>query len=960
MAISSSSGQENVGYDPFCGSEPHRSVSARLYDVFINHRGPDVKETLALELYNSVKELGFRPFLDCQEIELGDTFPCALKNAIYSSLVHIAIFSKTYAESPWCLAELTLMLKTKAKIIPVFYDVTPAHLRLKNGGYADSFAKYEEKGRSQDRLCKEVVRAVLKEMQKQKPKNIDVAKYPVGLDELVKEYERHCDKDKEKKKKKEVQIVGIFGMGGAGKTTLAKELFNRKRSEYDGSCFLLDVREASLKGELPSLQNKLLKDLLNEENEKFQSTDEGKMCVRECLERSRSLRFLIVVDDIDDVSQLDALLERESLNPATLVIVTTRDKRMLVRSAITTHFKMKEMERDHGRQLFCWNAFCRPEPAPGYEDLVERFLNECKGLPLALQVLGGHVFGRDKHYWQLELDKVGKTLPGNIKQRLKISFDALDREEKEVFLDIACFFVGKPKDMAMKIWELSGWSAEHALETLKDKCLVVEYRSDSIWEERNLGLRMHNHLRDLGRELADDPIYSRRRWNPQYLQSLKLDGFLNILVQTNGPSVRCLNSTSDEFVSYRITYFIGNSDDCAERSNALLWLEISDLSPRLTSIPSWIPLQNLHCLKIINGNLERLSENDGQTPFQLKELSLDEAFRDPADITNSLGMYTRLENLFLSGRCSFTPTLIEGRFFSRSLSKLANLRRLVLRSFNLTGEVMLHSTGRAPGLSSLRTISMGNLDLVSTVSISGEHCPGLEFLRLQSMYNLIKLNLPGIATLNSLALVRCPRLTTLSSNIDLLNCSERVIVCECPQLQTVPGIENTQRLKYLDISALGPGATRNCIYRLQILPSEFTIAIDRAVNGAASALNAKFFSDLISADAFTDIQINERGYPVAAFVTAQPLSGIIVCTVVKVPINTQFMLTLRRDESIWRCVDCIGEWIFTIAVTDQKDINRAQRYISHWIPNIWRTRRACLITVNNGDECKILQIFKRI
>ncbi|KAH9327206.1 hypothetical protein KI387_007384, partial [Taxus chinensis] len=152
------------------------------------------------------------------------------------------------------------------------------------------------------------------------------------------------------------------------------------------------------------------------------------------------------------------------------------------------------MERDRGRQLFCWNAFCRPKPAPGYEDLVEIFLNECKGLPLALQVLGGH--------------------------RLKISFDALDREEKEVFLDIACFFIGKPKDMAMKIWELSGWSVEHALETLKDKCLVVKYRSDNIWEERNLGLRMHNHLRDLGRELADDSIYPRRRWNPQYLQCL--------------------------------------------------------------------------------------------------------------------------------------------------------------------------------------------------------------------------------------------------------------------------------------------------------------------------------------------------------------------------------------------------------------------------------------------------------
>ncbi|KAH9304446.1 hypothetical protein KI387_008850, partial [Taxus chinensis] len=847
MAESSSSRHVNVGHDPFTAIESHLEretafVSPRLYDVFINHRGPDVKETLALLLYKSVKDLGFRPFLDYQEIELGDSLPSSVKHAICSSLVHIAIFSETYADSPWCLAELTLMLKSKAKIIPVFYDVTPSHLRhMKEGGYVDSFVKYEEKGRyltelqewkaslkaasfisgcqftkhnyqNDDMLCEEVVRAVLKELQKHKTKSLVVAKNPVGLDELVKEYERHCKMKMEEK----VQRVGIFGMGGVGKTTLAKELFNLKRSEYDGSCFLFDVREASLKTELTSLQNKLLKDLVNEEHEKFQSIEEGKRHLKEYLERSRSLRFLIVVDDIDEVNQLDALLvTKDILNSASLVIVTTRDKSVLVRSGITLHFEMKEMGPDHGRQLFCWNAFCRPDPASGYEELVESFVEECKGLPLALEVLGGHVFGSIKHRWQLELEKVRKTLPGNIKQRLKISFDSLDREEKEVFLDIACFFIGKRKDMAMKIWNRSGWSAEHALETLKDKCLVVEFKVGSIWKKGNVSLRMHDHLRDLGRELADELSHPRRLWHPQQLQSLKSNGFRNILAQTNGHSVRCLNSIKEKSMKCRIKYFLGNSDGRFETSTALLWLQLSYLSNKFTSIPSWIPLQNLECLKIMDGNLERLLENNAQAPFQLKELFLERAFCDPADFTKSLGMYNYLEILVLSGRSSFSPTLIDGRSFSQSLGNLANLRRLVLRSLNITGEVVLHSTGMAPRASSLQTICMGELDLVSKVSISGVQCPSIEFIRLESMYNLIKLNLPKVATLNSLVVVKCSRLEKISGNFDLLQTLERISVYECPQLQKIPGIEKMQRLKYLELSALGQGVTRNCIQRMQ-------------------------------------------------------------------------------------------------------------------------------------------------
>ncbi|GLJ14368.1 hypothetical protein SUGI_0232150 [Cryptomeria japonica] len=145
MASSSSSYKSSSYGD--CEKEAS-TVSRKIFDAFINHRGPDVKETVAFALYNSLEELGFWTFLDDQELQLGDSIESAIKKAIYSSSVQIAIFSPRYAESSWCLNELVDMLETKALFIPVFCDVKPYELRYpQKGVYAAAFAKHEEKGR---------------------------------------------------------------------------------------------------------------------------------------------------------------------------------------------------------------------------------------------------------------------------------------------------------------------------------------------------------------------------------------------------------------------------------------------------------------------------------------------------------------------------------------------------------------------------------------------------------------------------------------------------------------------------------------------------------------------------------------------------------------------------------------------------------------------------------------------
>ncbi|KAH9289012.1 hypothetical protein KI387_033129 [Taxus chinensis] len=843
VAAAASFPQEIVEYCPFGGIE-RSSVPSRLFDVFINHRGPDVKDTLALQLYNSIKKMGFLPFLDSQEIELGDSIPSTLKNAIYSASVHIAIFSKGYAQSAWCLAELVLMLQSGVKIIPVFYDVTPSDLRyIENGVYTDAFARYKEKVRylnkldewkkalysvslisgyecsnhnsgsdtHDDKLCEIISSAVLKEVQRKAP--LDVAKHSVGLDEIVEDFEMQC---LQQKQKQNIQIIGIFGMGGSGKTTLAKEFFNRKRSDYDGSSFLFDVREASVKNEFPGLQIKLLKDLFREDHHKFQSTAEGTSYLKYRLGRGFFLRFLIVLDDINQMDQLDALVMIDKLNPGSLVIVTTRDERVLMQAAITHRYKMKEMNQRHSRELFCWHAFCQPYASRGYEDLVESFMKECAGLPLSLKVLGRHVSGStDKHYWLLTLDKVRSTLSGHIKQRLKISYDALDTEQKEIFMDIACFFIGKLKSTAIRIWEGSGWKAEHALQTLKDKCLVVEFEAEMIyWEDKwlmmnkpHLALGMHDHIRDLGRELAAE------RSRPVACGAPKIS------------NLWCFHTVLESSVGGRTTYFLGNSNCCAETSTALLSLELYLREEQLISIPPWIPLQNLQRLRIVFGYLKRLWHDNAQAPLQLKELVLQQISLEEFP---SLGMLNQLHDLVLKGKTrQDNPMLISGRSLSEALRKLTNLRSLILCQFRLSGELDLkdyiESTTFHSPLSNLQTIKICDVQLAYKVSVSGKHCPNLESLHLESMENLIEVDLRNGNTLNSLTVMSCGALKRISGGFDMaarlailnlqecqrlerlpslegLSCLEKITIDRCEQLHCLIGIEELGRLKYLHLS----------------------------------------------------------------------------------------------------------------------------------------------------------------
>ncbi|XP_059066927.1 disease resistance protein Roq1-like [Cryptomeria japonica] len=565
------------------------------------------------------------------------------------------------------------MLKSGAKIIPVFYYVEPSDLRYVahgKGKYAAAFNKHEKNCRykpeklqewkkvlsevslysgeiiknngDEMRLFKNIVNIVLKEI-----RNVPliVAKHPVGLNEAMKDFENTL---KLVQSDQGVQIVGIWGMGGCGKTTLAKELYNKRSSSMERSCFIFDIREA--KDVLQNKQIQLLKGL--GVNESIDNIEHGKAILARHL---RSFRVLIVMDDVDHLNQLDALLPtKDSFGKGSLIIVTTREREVLTSWGICSIYKMKALDSFNAEQLFCWNAFLQPSPLIGFEELVKKFIEACHGLPLSLKVFGGQLYGKSsKSYWESLFHKISRILSNDIKEKLKVSYDDLDNEEKEAFLDTACFFIGEKNSLAIEVWDGSGWSGLYSWERLLNKFLVEV--------DDNNCIRMHDHLRDLGREIANQHSPSRF-WLSQHIvnsdkQIEKIKSIRGIKAAPIEIEERLLYkeehlsgriwSLTHSLVGLRLLVIRGDyfTQVMGEASRELVWLRWSDIGQR--NLPTQLSLKNLRVLELFRSfQLEKLWEAQSNAPVQLRELIISECYglhRFP----NSIGCLNQLKKIVI-------------------------------------------------------------------------------------------------------------------------------------------------------------------------------------------------------------------------------------------------------------------------------------------------------------------------
>ncbi|KAL2322272.1 hypothetical protein Fmac_026651 [Flemingia macrophylla] len=505
-------------------------VCSKKYDVFLSFRGEDTRLNFTSHLHEALKQKKIETYIDYR-LEKGDEISEALIKAIEDSHVSIVILSKNYAFSKWCLEELRKILECRKKqgqmVIPVFYNVDPSHVRKQIGSYEQAFAKHEgqpnynkwkaalneianlagwdSRNRTESKLLKDIVGDVL---QKLTPKYPNRLKGVIGIEENYKQIESLL-----KIGSNEAITLGIWGMGGIGKTTLATALYAKLSHEFDASCFLQNVRENSNRHGLDALRHKFFSSLLENEDHCF---DAPFLVPHFVMRRLECKKVLIVLDDVATVKQLDYLLEDYDLfGQGSRVIITTRNKQIF--RPHDEVYEVKELSFHHSLQLFCMTAFEEEQPQHGYEDLSRCAISYCKGIPLALKVLGASFRGKSKEGRESELKKLQKIPNMEIHDILKLSYEGLDESQRDIFLDIACFFKGEDREWVTILLDACEFFAASGIEVLLDKALITISNFNRI--------EMHDLIQQMGQEIVrqqsiKNPGKRTRLWKHEEVHEL--------------------------------------------------------------------------------------------------------------------------------------------------------------------------------------------------------------------------------------------------------------------------------------------------------------------------------------------------------------------------------------------------------------------------------------------------------
>ncbi|KAL1203041.1 Disease resistance protein [Cardamine amara subsp. amara] len=305
-----------------------------------------------------------------------------------------------------------------------------------------------------------------------------------------------------------VQKIGVWGMGGVGKTTLVRELNNKLWKEAATQPFGMVIwATVSKEFELGRVQKQIAERL---DIEIKSGETEENLAKRICKRLEKISNFLLILDDVWKPIDLDQLgIPQTDRHKGSKIVLTSRyfDVCQSIRTDID--FKVNSLCEEEAWELFCQYAgevtrYDRVRP------IAKKVSRECGGLPLAIITVGMAMRGKKKvNLWKNARNELKKSVPyvknieEKIYQPIKFSYDLLERKVKSCLLFCALF----PEDYSIEVAELVRyWIAEgfidqtenhgtlmnqgiSLVEILKDSCLLEEGARDDT-------VKMHDVVRD--------------------------------------------------------------------------------------------------------------------------------------------------------------------------------------------------------------------------------------------------------------------------------------------------------------------------------------------------------------------------------------------------------------------------------------------------------------------------------
>ncbi|XP_052304407.1 TMV resistance protein N isoform X5 [Populus trichocarpa] len=775
-----------------------------MYDVFLSFRGKDTRNNFTSHLYSNLAQRGIDVYMDDRELERGKTIEPALWKAIEESRFSVIIFSRDYASSPWCLDELVKIVQCMKEmghtVLPVFYDVDPSET------YEKAFVEHEQnfkenlekvqiwkdclstvtnlsgwdvRKRNESKSIKIIAEYISYKLSVTLP---TISKKLVGIDSRVEVLNGYIGEEVGK-----AIFIGICGMGGIGKTTVARVLYDRIRWQFEGSCFLANVREVFAEKDGPRrLQEQLLYEILIERALVWDSSRGIEMIKR----RLRLKKILLILDDVDDKKQLEFLAaERGWFGPGSRIIITSRDTNVFTGNDDTKIYEAEKLNDDDALMLFSQKAFKNDQPAEDFVELSKQVVGYANGLPLALEVIGLFMHGRSILEWESAINRLNEIPDREIIDVLRISFDGLHELEKKIFLDIACFLKGFKKDRIIRILDSCGFHAHIGTQVLIEKSLISVSR-DQVW--------MHNLLQIMGKEIVrcespEEPGRRSRLWTYEDVCLALMDNtgkekIEAIFLDMPGIKESQWNIEAFSKMSRLRLLKINNvqlSEGPEDLSNKLQFLEWHSYPSK--SLPVGLQVDQLVELHMANSNLEQLWYGC-KSAVNLKIINLSNSLY--LTKTPDLTGIPNLESLILEGCTSLSevhPSLAHHK--KLQYMNLVNCKSIRILPNNLEmGSLKVCILDGCSKLEKFPDI-VGNMKCLMVLRLDGTGITKLS----SSMHHLIGL---GLLSMNS-----CKNLESIPSSIGCLKSLKKLDLSGCSELKYIPEkLGEVESLEEFDVS----------------------------------------------------------------------------------------------------------------------------------------------------------------
>ncbi|XXG52525.1 hypothetical protein AAC387_Pa03g0832 [Persea americana] len=319
-----------------------------------------------------------------------------------------------------------------------------------------------------------------------------------------------------------VSVIPIVGMGGLGKTTLAKLVFNHKpavQNHFEPRMWIC----VSYDFDIIRLGNEII-ERATRDNPSLSNVEELQRRLGETLSGKK---FLLVLDDVWNEEPEKWYRLRDLLlcgGRGSKIVVTTRSPKVAsIMSNIQPHI-LKALSEDGCWSLFCQRAFGNPSADPNLAPIGREIVKKCRGIPLAVTTLGGLLccersqrkweFVRDSEMWNFDDKNENGILPA-----LRLSYNHLKPHLKQCFAFCAIFPQDYKieKELVIKLWMAHGFiptkrgkeledTGDEIFEELVMKSFFQEVDVEESWGgiPYRIMFQMHDLMHDLAHSVMEN------------------------------------------------------------------------------------------------------------------------------------------------------------------------------------------------------------------------------------------------------------------------------------------------------------------------------------------------------------------------------------------------------------------------------------------------------------------------